>query len=126
MIRVSNHSPKLVVQYKLCTRYLHQAHEGTNHSGVTRMRELLSNYWWEFKNHNIKSYVDSCDTCAKYKGNYGEHMYWPIGHCNRGKRPFELVCIDFVTMPNSKGKSYILTILDISSRHFTAIPCTRD
>ena len=59
MIRNSNHSPKLVVPYKLRTRYLHQIHEGTNHSGVTCMRELLSNYWWEFKSSDKKSYVDS-------------------------------------------------------------------
>ena len=29
-------------------------------------------------------------------------------------------------MPNSKGKRYILTILDSFSRHFRAIPCARD
>ena len=126
MIRDSYHSPKLVVPYKLRTRYLHQAHEGTNHSGVTRMRELLSNYWWEFKNRVIKSYVNSCDTCAKCKGNYGKRTRWPIGHCKRGRRPFEHVFIDFITMPNSKRKRCILTILDSFSRHFTAIPCARD
>ena len=126
MIRGSNHSHKLIVPYKLRTRYFHQAHEGTNHSGVTHMHELLSNYWLEFKNHDIKSYIDSCDTCAKRKGNYGKRTRWPIGHCKRGRRLFELVFIDFVTMPNSKGKRYILTILNSFSRHFTAIPCTRD
>ena len=86
------------------------------------MRELLSNYWREFKNRDIKSNVDSCDTCAKCKGNYGKRTRWPIGHCKRGRRPFELIFIDFVTMPNSKGKRYILTILD----SFMAIPCARD
>ena len=126
MIRDSNHSPKLVVPYKLRTSYLHQAYEGTNHSGVTRMRGLLSNYWWEFKNRDIKSYVDSCDTCAKCKCNYGKRTLWPIGHCKRGRRPFELVFIYFVTMPNSKGKRYILNILNSFSWHFTAIPCVRD
>ena len=53
-------------------------------------------------------------------------MRWPIGHCKCGWRPFELVFIDFITMPNSKGKRYILTILDSFSEHFTAIPCARD
>lgn len=81
MIRDSKHSPRLVVPYKLRSRYLYQAHEGNNHSGVTRMRELLSSYWWEFKNRDIKAYVDSCDMCAKCKGNYGRHTHWPIGHC---------------------------------------------
>ena len=92
---------QLIVSHKLCTRYLHQALEGTNHSGVTRMRELLSNYWWEFKNRDIKSHVDSCDTCAKCKGNYGKRTRWPIGHCKRGRKPFDLVFIDFATMSNS-------------------------
>ena len=36
---------------------------------------------------------------------------------------FELVFRDFVTMPNSKGKRYILHSF---SWYFTAIPCTRD
>ena len=95
---------------------------------TTHMCELLSNYWWELKNHDIlvKSYVNSCDTCAKCKGNYRKLTHWLIGHCKRGRRPFELVFIDFVTMPNSKGKHYILTILDSFSQHFMAIPCTRD
>ena len=85
--------------------------------------QTLIQLLWEFKNCYIKSYVDSCDTCAKCKGKYGKCT---IGHCKRGKRLFELVFIDFVTMPKSKGKCYILTILDSFSRHFMAIPCTRD
>ena len=89
------------------------------------MREL-SSYWWEFKNRDIKAYVNSCDTCAKPKWNYGKRSRWPIGHCKPGKRPFELVFIDFVTIPNPKGKRYIFTILDNFSRHFTVIPCARD
>ena len=125
MISDSNHSSKLVVPYKLRTRYLHQAHEGTNHSGVTRMREFLSNYWRELKNRDIKFYVDSCDICAKCKNNYGKRTRWPSGHCKRVRRPFDLVFIDFVTISNSKGKRYILTILDSFSQHFTAIPRDR-
>ena len=90
------------------------------------MPELLSSYWWEFKNCNIKAYVNSCDTCAKCKGNYGKRARWPIGYCKEGKGPFDLVFIDFVTMLNSKGKRYTLTILDSFSQHFTAILCARD
>lgn len=33
---------KLVVPYKLHARYLYQAHDCTNHSGVTRMHEHVS------------------------------------------------------------------------------------
>ena len=126
MVRDSTHSPRLVVPYKLRSRFLYQAHDCINHSDINRMKELLSSYWWEFKNRDIETYVNSCSTCARYKGNYGKRVHWSIGHCKRGKRPFDLVFIDFVTMPNSKGKRYILTILDGFSRYFTAIPCARD
>ena len=126
MVRDITHSPRLVVPYKLCSRFLYQAYDCINHSGITRMKELLSSYWWEFKNRDIKTYVNSCSTCARCKGNYGKRVRWLIGHCKQGKRPIDLVFIDFVTIPNSKAKHYILIILDGFSRYFTAIPCTRD
>ena len=127
MLRDSNHSPKLVVPYKICTRYLKK---NTHTKALTtHMLHLCANSYpttgeWEFKNWDIKSYVNSCD--AKSKGNYGKRTCWPIGHCKRGRRTFKLFFIDFVTMHNSKGKCYILTILDSFSWHFTAIPSTRD
>ena len=65
-------------------------------------------------------------THAKCKGNYSECAHWPISHYKRGKRLFELIFIDFITMPNSKGKHYILTILDCFNQHFTVLPCARD
>ena len=79
-----------------------------------------------FKNRDIKTYVNSWSTCARCKGNYGKRVHWPIDHCKQGKRPFDLFFIDFVTIPNSKGKHYILAILDGFIRYFTAIICTRD
>ena len=90
------------------------------------MQEHLSSYWWEFKNRDIRAYVQSCQTCAKRKGNYGMRRNWSTGHCKRGGKPFEVVYIVFVSMPLSKGKRYILTILDSFSRHLMAIPCARD
>ena len=35
MSRDSTHTPKLVLSYKLCSRFLYQAHDCINHSGVT-------------------------------------------------------------------------------------------
>ena len=90
------------------------------------MQGHLSSYWWEFKNRDIRAYVQSCQTCAKRKGNYGMRRNWSTGHCKRGGKLFEVVYIDFVSMPLSKGKRYILIILDSFSRHLMAIPCARD
>ena len=48
-----------------------------------------SNYRWEYKNRDIEVCIDSCEICAKRKGNYGKCRHWPTGHCKRGKRPFQ-------------------------------------
>ena len=55
MIRDSTHTPKLVVPYKLRCRFLYQAHDCIDHSGVTRMRVHLASYWWEYKNSKHRS-----------------------------------------------------------------------
>ena len=121
MIRDSTHTPKLVVPYKQRSRFLSQVHDCINHSGGTRMRAHLANYWWEYKNRDIDAYIESCEICAKRKGNYGNRRHWPTGHCKRGKRPFDIIYVDIVSKPVSKGKCYIFTILDCFSRHLTAI-----
>ena len=106
-----------VVPYKLRSRFLYQAHNCINHSGITRMRTHLASYGWEYKNRDIEGYIESCEICVKRKGNYGKHRHWPTGHCKRRKRSFDIINMDFVSMPISKGKRCILTILDSFSCH---------
>ena len=126
MIRESAHTPKLVVPYKPRSRFLYQVYDCINHSGVTRMHAYPASYWWEYKNRDIEANIESGEICAKRKENYGKRRHWPTGHFKRGKRPFDFVYVDFVSMPVSKGKRYILTILDSFNRHLTTIPCARD
>lgn len=126
LLRRPNGRTQMVIPTSLRPTFLHKAHEMMNHSGTKRTEQHLQDFWWERKLEDIKSYVDSCITCAKRKGNYGRKPKWNIGHCRRGTRPFEIVYVDFVHMPQSKGKRYILTMLDSYSRNFMAIPCARD
>ena len=125
-LRRPNGKCQMVIPSSLRPTFLHHAHDLLNHSGTTRTEQHLLDFWWEGKVEDIKGYIDSCETCAKRKGNYGRIPKWNIGHCRRGTRPFEIVYLDFVHMPPSKGKRYILTILDSFSRFFMAIPCARD
>ena len=125
-LRDSNKVPKLVVPYQMRSAYLHQAHDCINHSGISQMRDHLKDFWWEYKNRDIQAYVESCMICAKQKGNYGRQSHTYPGHCKRGKRPFEFMYTNFAQMPSSKGKQYILTILDSFSPHLTAIPYARE
>ena len=79
VIRDSAHTPKLVVPYKLRSRFLYQVHDCINHSGVTCMHTDLTSYWWEYKNRDIEAYIEFCEICAKRKGNYGKRRHWPTG-----------------------------------------------
>ena len=62
-----------------------------HHSGVTCMCTHLASYWWEYKNHVIKAYIESCKICAKRKGNYDKWRHWPTGYCKCGKRQNHLL-----------------------------------
>ena len=126
LLRKENGQTLMVIPMVLRPKFLHHAHDRMNHSGITRCKQHLSCFWWEFKDQDIQSYVDSCLFCAKRKGNYGRSPRWDIGHCRRGTRPFEVIYLDFVYMPPCRGKHFLLTILDSFSRYFMAIPFAHD
>ena len=116
----------MIIPYSLRTAYLQQSHDNCNHQGITRVIDTLKPYWWEDKQKDIHNYVKSCLICAKLKGRYGQKPDWPTGHCKRGTEPFEVVFTDFVHMPKSKGKAYILTILCSYSRYLLTMPTAHD
>ena len=121
-----NENSLMVIPYELRKLYLEQAHDKCNHQGISRVTDTLKPYWWEEKQNDIKNYVKSCLSCAKRKGRYGQKPDWNIGHCKRGTKPFEVVFTDFVHMPRSKGKAYILTILCSYSRYLITVPTAHD
>ena len=126
LLRKSSGQTLMVIPSSLRPKFLHFAHDRMNHAGITRTIQHLSNFWWEKKQDDIRSYIDSCQVCARRKGNYGRSIRWDVGHCRRGTRPFEIIYLDFVFMPQCRGKRYILTILDSFSRYFMAIPFAHD
>ena len=126
LLRKENGQTLMVIPCSLRPTFLHHAHDRMNHAGITRTQQHLSNFWWEFKNDDIASYINSCMVCARRKGNYGRPVRWNIGHCRRGTRPFEVIYLDFVYMSPCKGKRFLLTILDSFSRYFMAIPFAQD
>ena len=96
------------------TSQMYQAHDCINHSGVTRMRAHLASYWLEYKNRDIEAYIESCEICASRKGIYGKRRHWPTCHYKRGKGLFDIIYVDFVSMPVS------LTALAAISRSYLA------
>ena len=123
MIRDSTHTPRLVVPYKLHSKFLYQAHDWIKtlrgHSHAHPPRQLLvgiqESWHW-----NIRGIL--------WNLRWTKKKLWQtsISHCTRGKRPLDIIYMDFITMPVSKGKRHILTRLDSFSRHLTAVPRVRD
>ena len=61
------------------------------------------------------------------KGNYMQRNSIPMKNLNHGTRPFEVLTIDFIHMPQSKkGKKYCVTIMDNFSRFLYIHPTVRD
>ena len=103
--------------------FLHRAHDMCNHVGITRTDHNLSQFYWPGKYDDIRSYCNSCEACARRKGNYGRQPKWSTGHVRRGTKPFEVLMLDYVHMPVCKGKQYILSIICCFSKFYMAIPC---
>ena len=117
---------QMVIPYHMRYHMLTRAHNDCNHSGITRMQTLLNSVWWENKNNDILNWCQSCDQCSRRKGRYGMRQSWPNGHLERGTKPFEVVYLDFIQMPLSKGKRYCLTIECSFSRFIMVIPSAHD
>ena len=117
---------QMVIPYHMRYHMLTRAHNDCNHNGITRMQTLLNSVWWESKNEDILNWCQSCDQCSRRKGRYGMRQSWPNGHLERGTKPFEVVYLDFIQMPPSKGKRYCLTIECSFSRYLMVIPSAHD
>ena len=117
---------RMVIPYHMRYHMLHRAHDNCNHSGITRVTELLDSVWWESKHDDIRNWCKSCDQCSRRKGRYGMRQSWPDGHLERGQKPFEVVYLDFIQMPMSKGKRYCLTMECAFSRYVIVIPTAHD
>ena len=116
----------IIIPTRLRPFYIKQAHE-SGHFGVERVTEFLRHFWWPGKNGDVNNYVQSCPICARRKGNYGKNSKPNIGHLLRGSKPFSVIYIDYVHMPQSPdGKRYILTIIDSFSRFFYGYASSRD
>ena len=104
---------------------LFSAHDSLGHGGVDRMHYNLQCFIWEGKSVDIQQYLQSCDSCVRRKGRYGQR---PLnqGHNLRGSVPFEVLYIDFITLPSARGLRHCVTIMDSFSKYAEAFPSAND
>ena len=125
MIRRDSDYPQMVIPKSLRAFYLHAAHNNSGHAGRDRVLENLSNFWWEGRNMDIRSYIAQCDTCGQRKGRYGKRPL-VLGHNERGRAPWQIIYIDFIQMPNCRGLKYALTLMDSLTKFVEVYPLAHD
>ncbi|GME64610.1 uncharacterized protein ACHE_50633A [Neofusicoccum parvum] len=111
---------------RLRLRLIQAAHRplATGHPGIQRTWELLKErYYWNGMKKAVKRYVQNCHSCkrAKYKTESYNGLLKPLPI---GDQPWKHLSCDFVTkLPNFKGFTAVLVVVDRFSkmRHF--IPC---
>uniref|UniRef100_A0A3P9JS16 Gypsy retrotransposon integrase-like protein 1 n=1 Tax=Oryzias latipes TaxID=8090 RepID=A0A3P9JS16_ORYLA len=93
------------------------------HPGVTRTIFLVGQrFWWPTMTSDIRAFVSSCPACASAKvprrPPAGLLRPLPVP-----SRPWSHIAVDFITgLPNSRGFSVILTIVDRFSKLAHAVP----
>uniref|UniRef100_A0A8C6NU91 Gypsy retrotransposon integrase-like protein 1 n=1 Tax=Nothobranchius furzeri TaxID=105023 RepID=A0A8C6NU91_NOTFU len=96
------------------------------HPGVTRTAFLVAQrFWWPTVSSDVRAFVSSCPVCASVKSPRtppaGLLQPLPVP-----SRPWSHIAMDFITgLPNSKGKTVILTVVDRFSKMVHAIPLQR-
>ncbi|KAI2650571.1 Transposon Tf2-9 polyprotein [Labeo rohita] len=104
---------------------LQQVHStpSSGHPGITATLHLLKNrFWWPTINQDTQTFVKNCTVCNTCKPSRqlpaGLLQPLPIPQC-----PWSHIAIDFVTdLPNSQGKTTILTVVECFSKSCQLIP----
>jgi transposase InsO family protein len=97
-------------------------HDNMGHMGRERTLSLLSDrFYWPKMSLFVSQKIKQCTPCLQGKAPHlPEHA--PMGHLP-SSQPFELICIDFLGLEESKGKyANILVITDAFTKYAWAIP----
>ncbi len=124
-----SHTYWMSTQQDICTSSLEdpsqQVHDlpSSGHPGLTVCIQLLSNkFWWSTLRTDIIVFIKNCVTCNTSKSS----KQMPAGLLQPlpiPQRPWSHIAIDFITdLPNSKGNTTILTVIDRFSKSCHLIP----
>lgn len=102
---------------------LESLHNEMGHLGVERTTELVRDrFYWPYLGRDVKQYIITCGRCVRRKGVLNSTNTAPMVNV-KTSRPLELVCMDFLTLEESKGGyGNILVITDHFTRYSVAVP----
>ena len=112
---------QLVVPLKFRDRALSGCHDEVGHLGRDRTLDLLrERFYWPGMTRSVVDYVSNCGRCIRSKTPNTQRA--PLVNV-KTTQPMELLCIDFLTLEQSKGGfSNILVATDHFTRFAWAFP----
>ena len=126
MLAKCNHSQHLICGYPSKRRRRHKLVFDTVHNlahpGIKSSQNLISaRFVWPCMKIDVKHFAKTCIACQKNK--ITRHNSAPFNKFTTPTERFAHVHIDIVgPLPESKGYSYLFTMIDRFTRHFEAIP----
>ncbi len=109
----------------LRTQVIQQVHDlpSSGHLGITTSIQLLSNkFWWSTLRTDFIVFIKNCVSCNTSESS----KQMPAGLLQPlpiPQRPWSHIAIDFITdLPNSKGNTTILTVIDSFSCPVVSYP----
>ena len=94
------------------------------HPGKNGTLKLVScYYWWPRMAAFVASYVEGCDRCQRYRQD--RHPATPVLPQEVPEGPWQTIGVDIiVSLPESKGKNAILTVVDHYTKQVHLYPMT--
>ena len=112
---------QLVLPEAYIPRVLTSFHDNIGHQGIERTTSIIQRrFYWPGMNRDIQEHIDHCRRCLLFKKSPSDIA--PLVNITTCQ-PFELLCIDFLTLDRSKGGiENVLVITDHFTRFAHAIP----
>ena len=93
------------------------------HSGMNKTRQKVTRrYYWKGMTEDIKEFVRTCDRCQRKKNIQLQKTQVTMKSIPIPQKIFSQIGIDLVTMVESQGYKYILTICDFFTKWPELIP----
>lgn len=111
---------QLVIPRKYKDKVLTELHDKFGHPGRERTASLIKDrFYWIGMNQDIDNWIKNCNRCVHRKST---NQKAPLVNIT-STYPLELVCIDFLTLEESKGGyQHVLVMTDHYTRFAQAIP----
>ena len=111
---------QLVIPREFRNKVLTELHDKFGHPGRERTTSLIKDrFYWIGMHQDIENWIKNCNRCVHRKST---NQRAPLVNI-QSSYPLELVCMDFLTLEQSKGGyQHILVITDHFTRFAQAIP----